>query len=538
MLQEKRQHERAGAFLIVQFRQRGEEDEYSHGISRDFSADGLSFDSQKYHHGPGEILECVLKHPETDLSVSVQGAIIWKKESWYKCVTGLKFIGIEENDRSRIIKLISPAVNIPGPPFPGCDADILTTGNGPEKCDKRPDDKTAVTEHIQSVDIKTGTSRRRQKRSVKDRIIRDDQPAAAARQKKSRNVMLVMASIIILAVIMFLASRNSKKDIPAVTASPSTGNPSHLTEAGNSRDDNLPGILSEPEQMRAAATQDNLPENKDMPVEQPVIKQEDHIAAGTPVPVLAVQRDDEAGSSAENPSLISPDASLPVDKDHKRTEEGAQANFAKEPRAGSPASGNNTEDHSVENKTPVPPEKRVKVYEESFDNNAGKWDIFNTGMAAARIEAGEYRIQNKRKTGAHIIFHHSDFPFNKDFTLEAPIRLVKGSVPHSYGFVLGAKDARNNVVFQVNAAGSFSIRQYHEGAVRELKGGKAAGPAIMRDSANTLKVVRQGGDIRFYINDALAAEVSGLSFSGSKTGFIIEGESEIAVDKIRSQLNE
>lgn len=107
MSPEKRQYERVNTLLTVDFRQPEGKIGYSLGISRSFSSGGLSFDSQNYILGPGEVLECTLKYPNSDWFASVRGEIIWKKESWYKCMTGLKFIDMDEEIKSKIIEFIS-----------------------------------------------------------------------------------------------------------------------------------------------------------------------------------------------------------------------------------------------------------------------------------------------------------------------------------------------------------------------------------------------------------------------------------------------
>jgi len=111
MIQERRKFKRSDIFLIANFRQLKALREYSFGITDNLSQEGIRLESQNVDHTPGEILDIVLKHPHTELPVSIQGEIVWKRDGWYKCEIGIKFRENEIN--SNIFKLISNITNIP-----------------------------------------------------------------------------------------------------------------------------------------------------------------------------------------------------------------------------------------------------------------------------------------------------------------------------------------------------------------------------------------------------------------------------------------
>jgi hypothetical protein len=109
--------------------------------------------------------------------------------------------------------------------------------------------------------------------------------------------------------------------------------------------------------------------------------------------------------------------------------------------------------------------KETAVFEESFDDNTGNWDIFNTAAASAYIKGGQYHIENKRKTGKHFILHYHDFPGDSDFIIKTDIRKVSSKNDHAYGVVLGAKDAYNNHVFMIIGNQFYLINEYHNGEI-------------------------------------------------------------------------
>jgi hypothetical protein len=177
------------------------------------------------------------------------------------------------------------------------------------------------------------------------------------------------------------------------------------------------------------------------------------------------------------------------------------------------------------------------IYRTQFDNNEDKtWEIFNTTMASARIEDGHYYIENKSETGKYVTLNAYDFPLDRKFILEVAMKTVRASGNHSYGFVMGAKDAGNNYTFQISSNGFYSIKRYYKGAPQELSGGRIKDMVFQKNSYNTLKLEKQGSTIRFYINDNYVGEVSDLSPPGKKMGFIVEGKSEVAVDYTRTQM--
>lgn len=111
MQPERRRSERVDVFLIVEFRPFGKKVEYTQGVTENISAKGFSFDSQNHQFDPGEFIEIRLKHPQREISVSVAGEILWKRESWYKCVTGIRYRDLDSDTELSLNELVSAASN-------------------------------------------------------------------------------------------------------------------------------------------------------------------------------------------------------------------------------------------------------------------------------------------------------------------------------------------------------------------------------------------------------------------------------------------
>jgi len=112
MLNSRRKFHRFDSDTIVEFRPLKKTNEYSVGMTRDFSSAGFSFESQNYDFGQEEDLEFKLTHPDCDLFVSVQGKAVWKEKSEFECVTGIELKELDNTSRKRMLEIVSVDRNI------------------------------------------------------------------------------------------------------------------------------------------------------------------------------------------------------------------------------------------------------------------------------------------------------------------------------------------------------------------------------------------------------------------------------------------
>ncbi len=181
-------------------------------------------------------------------------------------------------------------------------------------------------------------------------------------------------------------------------------------------------------------------------------------------------------------------------------------------------------------------EEKYMQSEDQFVNNDNQWEVFTTTMATARIENGQYLIENKTESGELFILHHADFPLGKEFIIETSIKTTKSSDNNIYGFVIGASDASNSYVFQIVQNKNYSVKIVQHGDAQEIAGGAIRTRVFQKDSFNSLRIEKIGPTMRFYINNFFIDEVSEITLFGKKIGFFIEGKSEIAIDYTRSQI--
>jgi hypothetical protein len=180
--------------------------------------------------------------------------------------------------------------------------------------------------------------------------------------------------------------------------------------------------------------------------------------------------------------------------------------------------------------------KYFTAYMDPFDDNSNKWDLFNIGAASAWIDDGLYHIENRKQGGALIVLHYQPFPHESDFVIETAIREISGPDRNSYGFIFGAKDARNNYSFQVRERKYYVVKTYSNGVSAVVTAGEISDPSRNKDAAALLKIVKREDDMYFYINNEYVDKVSNIEFYGNQIGFIVEGNSHIAVDYTRSYI--
>jgi len=616
MSSEKRLSQRSDAFLIVEFRPLNKSAKYFQGITGNLSVEGFSLDAQGFDFKTGEALECRLKHPSTDFSVSAIGEIVWRKDSWYNCIAGIKFIEIDAEAKNNITEFINTDKHKHVGLSIDKEADVSITQKDQEQTGTGQKDDLFLNA------IQRNNEDALEPHDISDTIIEPDKPetekpvsamnsdievkedqdkwaphdntskvyrdihTAYEYKKKITSVYIPVATVvvIILAVTLYLTHDNSPKGAKNITLPPvdsvspqQTGKDRPLTSHDEAKPDSLstqklpewaqPGNLQiqetekeGTEQPVATSTQNDIYKDKH---ESPAVDIQTNNTALQELPKserrLTSNYKDEFANITDRKDTNSevgilnipekPEGEIEPAPDAK-TESVTEAK-AQSPDAG-PGLQNIKTDSNVElNKTqppisPVPQEKSI-VFEESFNKNTDSWDIFDTKMASAQIKGGEYLIENKRKTGPHIMFYY-DFPLDLNFTTEVSIRAVKSAgsysyglvvkAPdkHSYGLVFGAKDTLNNYTFQIRENGSYSISKYKNGALQALSSGKIKDTAYNQNASNILKIVRQGNNTRFFINNNFIDEISNLSFFGNKAGFIVDGESRIAVNKIRTQI--
>jgi hypothetical protein len=113
MLQNKRKFKRFDFPLIVKFRPTDGKNQYSLGLLKNISCNGLSLEAREFNFIQNENMELELKFPQGNTSVSLLGDVMWKRKDGNICYAGIKFLAQSEEIQIGIMKKISSHANIP-----------------------------------------------------------------------------------------------------------------------------------------------------------------------------------------------------------------------------------------------------------------------------------------------------------------------------------------------------------------------------------------------------------------------------------------
>jgi hypothetical protein len=176
------------------------------------------------------------------------------------------------------------------------------------------------------------------------------------------------------------------------------------------------------------------------------------------------------------------------------------------------------------------------TYVDQFNDHTNHWPEYNNDRASVLIEEGEYHVENKAKSGSHIVLHPYGVSNDMNYMIHIDISSVRGSGKNTYGFVFGGKDINNNYSFQIHSDNSYSIKKRHGGNDEKLAGGQIDNVFINKHSGKTLKIVKLNNKVRFYVDDYYLDELKNVEFNGDKVGFLVEGKVKISVDSTRTEI--
>ena len=114
MLHDKRRHKRFDVSTVVEIKSLKAPTNFCLGITRNFSYEGFSFESQSKDLEVGENIGFKFKHPQDSSYVSDAAKIVWKqRDNKFDYFMGVKFREINKATKSKMLEIVSFAGNIP-----------------------------------------------------------------------------------------------------------------------------------------------------------------------------------------------------------------------------------------------------------------------------------------------------------------------------------------------------------------------------------------------------------------------------------------
>jgi len=99
---------------VVEYKLLTENNDTYFGMMTNFSNGGFCLETQHSHLEPEDNLKLKFKHPESDLSVTCKGHVVWKEIiDNFKCLMGIQFEEMDIDNRINMLHIMSASGDIP-----------------------------------------------------------------------------------------------------------------------------------------------------------------------------------------------------------------------------------------------------------------------------------------------------------------------------------------------------------------------------------------------------------------------------------------
>ena len=194
--------------------------------------------------------------------------------------------------------------------------------------------------------------------------------------------------------------------------------------------------------------------------------------------------------------------------------------------------GEQTTSPTITKKTTSIPDKTI--WEDDFTSNKNSWSLLNNEKAVLEVKSNKYYFEHKRTSKGYTSTKIIDVDTSKDFEIESKILKISGIKNNGFGFTFGRKDSDNQFVFTITSNGSYSIDQYKDGAYTAIKDWTKSSHIKTGNYAyNTLKIKKERGFIKFYVNGRYLTLYTHKPFMGKRIGFVVYNDQKIAIDNFK-----
>lgn len=159
---------------------------------------------------------------------------------------------------------------------------------------------------------------------------------------------------------------------------------------------------------------------------------------------------------------------------------------------------------------------------DDFSDNRNNWNEEGFYDRRAQIASGKMVLEASNERSSYRIEHGFPINLEKDFSVEATTRWVRGEDKNGYGIDFASDYEGNRYYsFQIAAIGYFSILYYENNQWFDIlpwKSNSAVNPGM---EPNRLKIKKEGNELLFYANDILLTKVLWKGSFGKDFGFRI-----------------
>jgi Caspase domain/Glucodextranase, domain B len=174
------------------------------------------------------------------------------------------------------------------------------------------------------------------------------------------------------------------------------------------------------------------------------------------------------------------------------------------------------------------------LFYDEFTNNINNWAVASDKDYNLKISSGKYYFEHKRTTGGWSSSIEKYIDETKDYEIETKILKISGIKNNGFGIMWGRKGSGNTLEFDIASNGLYSVdRSVNSKRNKLIKWTSSAYIKQGNYSYNTLKIRKQEGVIKFYINGNYVNQITNKTFLGNRIGFIIYDNQKIAIDYLK-----
>jgi hypothetical protein len=112
MLEDKRKFERFDFSVVTKIGRTGKSPQHSLGLTKNFSQEGLSIETQDFDFIPNDNLKLELSPPKGGSKIPLMGNVVWKRQIENLNVAGIKFIFQNKKSQNKTMEELSSFSNI------------------------------------------------------------------------------------------------------------------------------------------------------------------------------------------------------------------------------------------------------------------------------------------------------------------------------------------------------------------------------------------------------------------------------------------
>jgi hypothetical protein len=172
-------------------------------------------------------------------------------------------------------------------------------------------------------------------------------------------------------------------------------------------------------------------------------------------------------------------------------------------------------------------------FSDQFNDNSNKWFLTNDDKIDFNIKNGKYYLKHKRTEKGWSSYGKTYVDTSRDFEIETKIDKISGLTNYGYGLLFGKK-GNNDFRFYISSSGYYKVARNVNGKEEVIK--KWTTTSFVNTGnmkSNVLKVKKQSGYYKFYINNDYVFQTEYEPFFGDDMGYVLFNNQEIAVDYLR-----